>query len=137
MKLSISINGTDVFETMIQEGDELSLNVCRGEAKRLFNEEQLNIFNEARKAFPGKKRGNDTEFDNFRRKTRDWKDVITLLLPAINNQIRDKAKRRFSGGFVPEWANLQTWINQRRWEEDITVPTTTTLLPNQIEFKRP
>lgn len=137
MKLSIYINGCDVFETMINEGDELSLNVCRGEPKRLFNEDQLNMFNEARKAFPGKKRGNDTEFENFRRKTRDWKEVIHLLLPAINNQIRDRAKKKFTGGFVPEWPNLQTWINQRRWEEEIVVPTNTTILSRSIEFNKP
>ena len=25
------------------------------------------------------------------------------------------------GAFVPEWKNLQTWINQKSWEEEIPI----------------
>jgi hypothetical protein len=36
---------------------------------------------------------------------------------ALNNQIRWRAACKEIGKFVPEWKMLQTWINQRCWEE--------------------
>jgi hypothetical protein len=40
-------------------------------------------------------------------------------LPAIKNQIAEREAKKRVGGFVPEWKNLSTWLNQRCWEEEI------------------
>jgi len=75
------------------------------------------IFNEVRKLFPGTKRGNNTEFDNFT-KHKNWKEILPLLLPAIEEQIKYRQNVP-DKTFVPEWKNFKTWIYQRCWEEEI------------------
>ncbi len=79
-----------------------------------FNE----AFEDFRRMYKGAKRGHDTEFKNLQRH-RDWREAVFLLSVAYHAQLewRDKAKK--SGMFVPEHANLQTWINQRRWEMEM------------------
>jgi hypothetical protein len=76
----------------------------------------MSVFDEARKLFPGTKRGLKYEFDNFCQKHKDWKNAIFLLKPAIQTQIdfRKNAK-----GFVPNWKNFKTWINQACWTEEL------------------
>lgn len=73
-------------------------------------------FEQFRKAYPGNKRGHKVEFDNFKKKHKDYQTAVYLLHPALMklNAWRDEKKRL--GQFVPEYANLSTWINQRRWE---------------------
>ena len=68
-------------------------------------------FNESRMLYRGKKRGNDTEFDNFIKKVSDWKDVLSKLKRLVEFDIEHKV---FADGFVP---NFGTFVNQRRWEE--------------------
>ena len=74
------------------------------------------IFDEFRKKYPGTKRGNSTEYENFCKKHRDHCTVLSLLLPALINQSAWRVEMSGAGMFVPEWKNLQTWINQRCWE---------------------
>lgn len=76
------------------------------------------MFDQFRKLFGGKKRGNQTEFDNFVKKTKDWEQVLPLLFPAIKRQIASRDKKLAIREFVPYWKNLQTWINNRCWEEE-------------------
>ena len=76
-------------------------------------------FESFRKSYPGTKRGLETELSNFKKKHKDWKEVIPLLPGIIEKQIRHREKLKRLGKFVPEWKNLQTWINQRCWEEEI------------------
>lgn len=84
------------------------------------NEEiKKGMFNEFRKEYPGTKRGNDIEFTNFIKKHSDWEDVLPLLMPRLNYQKEARQARKENKLFVPEWKNLQTWINQRCWEEQI------------------
>lgn len=73
------------------------------------------IFEKFRKLYPGKKNGEETEFKNFTKKTSDWKAVYVLLMPALLSQIGWRNKKT---GFIPEWKNLKTWINNRCWEEE-------------------
>ena len=75
-------------------------------------------FEDFRKLYPGTKRGYQTEFDNFKKKHKDWKEVIPLLLPAVSLQKIHKEELRVVGAFVPSWKHMQTWINQRCWEEE-------------------
>lgn len=73
-------------------------------------------FESFRISYPGNKRGHKIEFDNFKKKHSDYKTAVYLLSSALTklNEWRDKKKQL--GQFVPEYANLSTWINQRRWE---------------------
>jgi uncharacterized protein YdaU (DUF1376 family) len=57
-------------------------------------------FENFRKQYPGTKRGYTTEFENLKKKHKDWKQIIPI---------------------VPEWKNLSTYINNRSWEEQITI----------------
>lgn len=76
------------------------------------------VFEEFRKAYPGKKRGHETEF-NVISKHSDFKAVILKLPSILSAHIGWREKMQQSGQFVPNWANLQTWLNQRRWEEEL------------------
>lgn len=79
------------------------------------------IFEDFRKLYPGTKRGGATEFENFKKKHKDYAQVVELLLPAVENMVQWASETAAAGGFVPEFANLQTWINQRRWETEYPV----------------
>lgn len=70
-----------------------------------------------RKEYKGTKKGLDTEFKNFQ-KHNDYKEVLPLLLPALNNQIKWKKIELEIDNFTAQWKNLSTWINQRCWEEE-------------------
>lgn len=75
-------------------------------------------FESFRKKYPGTKRGHDTEFNNFKKKHKDWKIVLPLLEPAVDGQIAYRKKLKEVGAFIPNWKNMQTWLNQRCWEEE-------------------
>lgn len=98
------------------------------------NKEYMSIFDSARKLYPGTKRGNETEFRNFQKKHTDWKEVLPLLEPAIQNQIawRKSAKEK---EFRPPWKNFKTWINNRCWEDE--VKTAPKLMPCYVCKKEP
>lgn len=83
-------------------------------------------FENFRKLYLGVKRGYETEFKNFTSKHKDWKDCLDLLLPALEKQIAVRKDKASKGQFVPEWKNLQTWINQRCWEEENSITNTPT-----------
>jgi len=80
------------------------------------NEIELKEFDLFRVLYSGTKRGNETEFKNFT-KHKDWKIVLPTLKNCLITQIEQRKKLKDSGKFVPEWKMLQTWINQRCWEE--------------------
>lgn len=65
------------------------------------------------KSYPGTKRKLDTEFGNFIKKHKDWKKVLPLLMQAVQSYIlhtQGQPKKYIK--------HLQTWINQRCWEEE-------------------
>lgn len=77
------------------------------------------IFEDARKLWPGSKRGEVTEWSNFQKKIKDWQKVIPLLLPAIEKAIKFRKEcERVKASFTPSYKNFSTWINQRCWEEE-------------------
>lgn len=80
------------------------------------SEKQKLIFDDFRHKYPGVKRGLDTELSNFMRH-KDWSEVVQELVPALDFQKARRAKISSRGGWVPQWKNLRTWINQRCWEE--------------------
>ena len=82
-------------------------------------ENNKDIFDEFRRAYPGTKRGLDTEFENLKKKHPDWRETIPLLMPALQTLIKWREAKIQSRQFVPEYANLSTWLNQRRWETEL------------------
>ena len=80
------------------------------------SQELLEQFEEARTLYPGDKRGLDTEFENLKRKHRDWREIVPALLPSLDLQIARREKMRAAGEFVPNWKHFKTYINERCWE---------------------
>lgn len=74
-------------------------------------------FEKSRKLYPGTKRGFETEFNNFK-KHKDWKQILPLIYDSIIYQIEIRNK---STGWMPDWAHFRTWINQRRWEDEMQI----------------
>ncbi|KKM02079.1 hypothetical protein LCGC14_1788010 [marine sediment metagenome] len=79
-------------------------------------EKERSDFDEFRKLYPGKKRGLDPEFGNFK-KYKNWRDILPLLKAAVQNQIAVRAKVK-QGEWQASWKNLQTWINNQCWTEE-------------------
>ena len=73
---------------------------------------EMEFFDIARTKFPGRKNGLEPEFANFCKKHKDRKEILPLLLPAIEQQI---VWRKEDGQY---WKNFQTWINQSCWTEE-------------------
>ena len=46
--------------------------------------------------------------ENLKKKHRDWKLIMPLIAPAIENQKKYKDAKKPKGEFVAEWKNLQT-----------------------------
>jgi hypothetical protein len=93
------------------------------EGEKEKNNVYLEIFESARKAYQGTKRGCQTEFDDFTRKHKDWKEVLPLLEAVIKRQIDNREKLKFArqtdrNVFIPPWKNFKTWLYNRCWEEE-------------------
>lgn len=84
------------------------------------NTENLDLFEAFRKAYPGTKRGLQTELKVFK-KHKDWKEILPTLSKTLENQITAREQLSVAGEFVPPWKHLSTWLNQRCWEEEATV----------------
>jgi hypothetical protein len=103
-------NGKEVVVEVEVKKEEV--NIC------IDGDSATDVFELFRRAYPGTKRGFQTEFLNFCKKHKDWKDKVFVLLEALNNQIEWRKEMASAGMFVPEWKMFQTWINQRCWEEE-------------------
>lgn len=76
-------------------------------------------FEDFRKAYPGRKRGFDTEFEAFKRKHKNWTEIIPLLMPALQRLIAFTEASKAAGQWTASFANLSTWLYQSRWEEEL------------------
>ncbi len=75
--------------------------------KEIVSPEERQLFDDFRLRYSGKKRGFDTEFNNFRKKHKDWKQVLPILVDLkLDYDVTEKR-------FIP---HFQTFINQRKWE---------------------
>ena len=83
------------------------------------DQESLVVFDVFRKAYPGTKNGNEVEFSNFKKKNKNWKEVLPELKALLDCIINQRSLKKSSGGFVAEWKNLSTWINQKCWTEEV------------------
>ena len=85
------------------------------EPKTIELKEEFDIF---RKSYQGVKKGLDTEFNDFKKKHKDYKEVIPDLLAILKCQVNQRETLKMNKQFVPEWKHLKTWLSQRCWEEE-------------------
>jgi hypothetical protein len=95
-------------------------------------EDYLSIFDIFRKEYlkhNKSPRGNQTEFDNFKRH-KDWKKEIHKLLPTLKSEIL----HRQANDKMKYMQNLKTWINNRQWEVDYgnTIDSIKPIIPKGI-----
>lgn len=101
-----------------------SPSIPQGEVIEELSQEKI-LFEEFRKAYLGTKRGLDIEFTNFCKKHKDWREVLPCLKVNYERQIEAKKSQR--GSIDPRYEkHLQTYINQRCWEEEISYGSNTT-----------
>lgn len=81
-------------------------------------EDEHKTFEEFRKAYKGKKRGHDTEFNFFISQNKDWRNILPLLGYAIEKENTLREQARLMNKFFPEQKNMQTYLNgkNRAWE---------------------
>ena len=86
-----------------------------------FSKEMV-IFDEARRLYPHRKLGLEVEFNYFKKKHKNWRQILPLLKPAIERQIKwrkevtskNYANPKFRE-FIPEWKHFQSWICNSYW----------------------
>ncbi len=76
------------------------------------------LFLEVHHLYPGRKRYVTTEFKNFKKQHKDWKDVLPLIAPSLKKQIAWKEHQVATGQFSPEWKQFSNWIDGSFFEED-------------------
>jgi hypothetical protein len=54
-------------------------------------------------------------------KREDMETLLQTLLDAIERQKQAKEIKKANGEFVAEWPNPATWLNGRRWEDEIEI----------------
>jgi hypothetical protein len=81
-------------------------------------------FDVFRKLYPSTKKSLKTEFNNFKKKHKDWKECLNLLMPSLEKEIIYKSELILYNQFCPEWKHLSTWINQRCWEQEFSTDFT-------------
>lgn len=70
----------------------------------------------------GRVRGVDTEFNDFAKRHKDWKEIIPYLDIALEKEIKERESARIGRKFYPEMKNLQTYLGkQRAWEVYVTI----------------
>jgi len=79
------------------------------------------------KAYPGKKKGSEFEWANFKKKHKNFSVIVAELLPNLERQIEERRQlqiainaalnsgNRNHGMFLEPWPHLTTYINQGRW----------------------
>lgn len=92
----------------------------REEVKREENNKNdfFDSFKDFQNIYPGKKRSTETEFENFKNNIDNWKEIIRLLIPAIQKEETFRKKAKEEHRFFPDPKDLQTWINKRCWEQE-------------------
>lgn len=113
-------------ETPLHANDEKQKET---EAKKKFDEFRLAYLHAAPK---GRVRGLDTEFNDFKKKYKNWQDIIPLLLPALNVEInernaviKEKELNKYSKAWYPQWKHLKTYLNNKSWESFLDTETKT------------
>lgn len=104
----------DLDATINKEDKEIKKDIINNKLSEV--EQQFEIF---RKAYPGRKRGFSTELDAFKRKHKNWREIVPMLLPALQRLIAYTEAKKAAGEWTASYANLSTWLYQARWEEEL------------------
>lgn len=80
--------------------------------------ETFDIFRKTYRDFGGKVKGLDFEFNNFKKKNKNYKEILPKLIISLQEQNKIRNAKRQAKQFIPYWKNLTTWINQACWEEE-------------------
>lgn len=74
------------------------------------------------KKMGGKARGLDTEFNDFTKRHKDWREVLPYLELAVQRETKARNQAKAERKFFPEPKMLQTYLGkQRAWELYVTV----------------
>lgn len=109
-----NIDNNIIKEKIKKKGGE----PVQGAAGQYTTAELEAMFNQFRQAYKGTKRGLKVELENFKKKYSNWREIIPCLMPALEREIAWREQTLAAGKFLPQWAYLQTWINQARWENE-------------------
>lgn len=99
-------------------GDSYGKPICKDKDKDINNNKYKEMFEQFRIKYPGTKSGLSVAFEYFKKKVKNWKEVLPLLLPALEKEINYKQQLKNNKQFCPEWKILQTWINKKCWTEE-------------------
>ena len=111
-----------------------SPSIPQGDVIEEMSQEKI-LFEEFRKIYLGTKRGLDVEFTNFCKKHKDWREVLPYL--KVNYEMQIEAKKSQRGSIDLRYEkHLQTYINQRCWEEEISYGSNTTTTQSAGSYDR-
>ena len=92
----------------------------KNEEKKL--KEKFDAFVLAYKKAGGRVRNADTEFNDFTKRHKDWKQVIPYLAMALQREIKARNQAKANNKFYPGIKNLITYLGkQRAWEMYVTI----------------
>lgn len=110
-------NQTQINTNTINEGDN---KIKKEKEKEL--KEKFDAFVLAYKKAGGRVRNKDTEFNDFTRRHKDWRQVIPYLEIALQREIKERNQAKANNKFYPEIKNLITYLGkQRAWEMYVTI----------------
>jgi len=70
-------------------------------------------------AYPKKQGGKEATWKSWNKNERP---SIEIIMKAIAEQKREKEYLKSAGRFCPEWPNILTWVNKKRWEDETEMP---------------
>lgn len=111
-----------LFHDLMNDAKALAIKLKKKPEKP--TEEEIDEFNIFRREYAkgGVVNGCMVELNKFT-KHEDWREVLPMLMHNLERQRMERQALSDSGGFVAQWRNLSTWINQRGWETVIfTIP---------------
>jgi hypothetical protein len=77
-------------------------------------------------------RGTKTEFEDFKKRHRDWEKVLPYLSTAIERETKERENAKANGYFFPEPKMLQTYLGkQRAWELYVSVGEDLNMINNE------
>lgn len=129
------VNTSNTVNVNDNVNDNVNVNVIKEKKKKeicLYSELEQQ-FEDFRKAYPGRKRGHDTELDAFKRKYKNWAEIVPLLMPALQRLIEFNKAASAAGQWTASFANLSTWLFQARWEEELPEITSKNAAQSSIE----
>lgn len=112
----------------VDNQSQINTNISEDNIKQINKEEikelkeKFNVFVLAYKKAGGRVRGVDTEFNDFTKRHKDWKQVVPYLEMALQREIKARNQAKVNKRFFPEMKNLQTYLGkQRAWEMYVTI----------------